>query len=355
MRDTGTSYLVAISGLHIGLVASLVLVLVQFLWRFSRRLPLILPARQAGMIAGLLVGFIYALVSGLSIPTQRALVMLLMFSLTILLKRHTQSWNAWLWSLFLVLLINPLAVATMGFWLSFTAVAAIIYISGERLRQKNSHRHRFWRMQLTVTLALLPLTLLFFQQFSLVTVVANLIAMPGVCMVVVPLSLFGALCLLIPVGHIGGWILWLSAKLLEIIWWWLTFLANFSHSSWQHPIYNGWILVAATIGVMLLLAPKGFPAKYLGLLWLLSLFFYTPATPEKNRFWFTLLDVGQGLAAVIQTKHHVLLYDAGPKFFEQDAGESVVIPYLRLRGIKAIDRMVISHGDTDLVGELKLF
>ena len=349
MRDTGTSYLVAISGLHIGLVASLIFIFVQFLWKFSSRLPLHLPAREAGVIAGLVVGFIYAAVSGFSIPTQRALVMLVMFSFVILLRRYTQSWNAWLWSLFLVLIINPLAVLTIGFWLSFVAVAAIIYVSSGRIRQKTSYLRKFWRMQLTVTIALLPLTLLFFQQFSLITIIANMIAMPAVCLVIVPLSLFGVLFLLIP-GNFGCWILWCSVKLLHIIWWWLTFLANFANCSWYHPVYNWWILFAASIGAVLLLAPRGLPAKYIGLLWLSPLFFYTPDAPKVNDFWITLLDVGQGLAAVVQTKNHILLYDTGPSFFEQDAGASIVNPYLHTLGIKAIDTMVVSHGDADHSG-----
>lgn len=374
MRDTGTSYLVAISGLHVGLVASLALGFVGFLWKFSKYLPLILPAREAGVVVGLLIGFIYGAVSGLSIPTQRALVMLVMFSLVVLGRRYTQSWNAWLWSLFLVLIINPLAVLTIGFWLSFVAVAAIIFVSGNRINNRPkiskksslqelivvqnqkpkfsgfvAHLSKFWRMQWTVTIALLPLTLLFFQQFSLVTIVANLIAMPGVCLVVVPISLFGALCLLIP-GNFGGWILWIGAKILYLIWWWLTVWADFSNSSWNHPIYNCWVLVAISVGAILLLTPKGFPAKYLGLLWLLPLFFYKPQGPKDNEFWFTMLDVGQGLAAVVQTKNHILLYDTGPKFFEQDAGTSVVVPYLRMQGIKTIDTMVVSHGDMDHSG-----
>lgn len=351
MRDTGTSYLVAISGLHIGLVASIVFIFMQFLWKFSRCLPLILPAREAGIIGGLIIGFIYGMVSGFSIPTQRALVMLVMFSLMILLRRHTKSWNAWLWSLFLVLMINPLAILTIGFWLSFCAVAAIIYVSSGRIKQGESRFAKFWRMQLTVTLALLPFTLLFFQQFSAITIVANLIAMPGVCLVVVPMSLLGALCLLIP-GGFGSWILWSSAWLLHLIWWWLTFLAHAFNCSWYHPIYNWWILIAAIIGVLILLAPRGFPAKSMGLLWLIPLFFYVPSSgpDDNNKVWFTLLDVGQGLAAVVQTRNHVLLYDTGPRFFENNAGTSVIIPYLRQEGINHIDTMVISHGDSDHSG-----
>ncbi|MBU0744014.1 MAG: DNA internalization-related competence protein ComEC/Rec2 [Gammaproteobacteria bacterium] len=351
MRDTGTSYLVAISGLHVGLVASIVFVFAQFLWRFSSRLTLLLPAREAGIIIGLFIGLLYSAVSGLSIPTQRALVMLLMFSLVVLFRRYSKSWNAWLWSLFLVLVINPLAVLTIGFWLSFCAVAAIIYVGSGRIKQNRSRLRKFWRMQFTVTLALLPLTLLFFQQLSLVTFLANLIAMPGVCLIIIPMSLLGALCLLLIPGSIGGWILWCGAKLLGIIWWWLTFLANFFNCSWYHPIYNSWVLVATSVGVIILLAPRGFPARYLGLLYLLPLFFYEPPSPkENNEVWFTLLDVGQGLAAVVQTKNHVLLYDTGPKFFEYDAGASIIVPYLRKTGVKTINAMVVSHGDSDHSG-----
>ncbi len=350
MRETGTSYLVAIAGLHIGLVASIAFIFVQFLWRFSRRLPLIIPAKEAGIIFGLLVGFIYGAVSGFSIPTQRSLVMLVIFSLAILLRRHTKAWNAWLWSLFLVLIINPLAVLTIGFWLSFSAVASIIYVSSGRIKATPSHLSKFWRMQFTVTLALLPFTLLFFQQVSLVTIVANLVAMPGVCLVIVPMSLLGAIFLLIS-NNIGGWILWGSAKLLHLIWWWLTFLSQHFSCSWYHPIYNWWILAASIIGILILLAPRGFPARFIGLLWLVPLLFYVPPSPSIDKqVWFTLLDVGQGLAAVVQTKNHVLLYDTGPKFFDNDAGTSVIIPYLRQEGIKSIDTMVVSHGDSDHSG-----
>lgn len=349
MRNTGTSYLVAISGLHVGLVASLVLGFVQFLWRFSGKLPLFLSAREAGVIVGLLVGFMYGAVSGLSIPTQRALVMLVMFSMVLLSRRYAHSWNAWLWSLFLVLIINPLAILTIGFWLSFVAVAAIIFVSSSRIGQGKSHLYKFLYMQLTVTLALLPFTLLFFQQISLVTVVANLIAMPVVCMVVVPLSLLGALFTPLAVS-LAGWILGIGAKILHIVWWWLTILSNFSNGSWYQPIYNCWVLVAIGVGVLLLLMPRGFPAKYLGAVWLLPLFCYVPQHPGENECWLTILDVGQGLSAVVQTKNHVLLYDTGPEFSGWDAGANVVVPCLRMQGVKNIDTMVVSHGDTDHIG-----
>lgn len=351
MRDSGTSYLVAIAGLHIGLVASITFIFIQFLWRLSRILPLVMPAKEAGIIVGLLMGFIYGAVSGFSVPTQRSLVMLVMFSLAVLLRRHTKSWNAWLWSLFFVLVINPLSILTIGFWLSFSSVAAIIYATSFRIQVGVvSPISKLWRLQLIVTLALLPLSLLFFQQFSLITLFANLLAMPSVCFVVVPMSLLGALCLLI-FGDIGAWILVGAAKLLHLIWWWLTFLVNTISVNWYHPIYNWWILSATAIGVLILLTPRGLPTRSIGLLWFTPLFFYEPPAPSGNGIvWFTLLDVGQGLASVVQTKNHVLLYDTGPRFFANDAGTSVIIPYLRQQGINTIDTMVISHGDSDHSG-----
>lgn len=349
MRSTGTSYLVAISGLHIGLVASIVSALVQFLWRRSRKLPLILPAKEAGVVFGLVIGFVYGAISGFSIPTQRALVMLTSFSVITLMRRNTPLWNAWLWSVFLILVFDPLAVLTIGFWLSFGAVATILYASGWRVRAKSSHLANFWRMQLIVTLGLLPFTLLFFQQFSVATLVANLLAMPGVCLIVVPISLLGAILLLFS-NFLGSWVLILSIKILTIIWYWLTLWSNFAWANWYHPIYNNWVLFASIIGIVLLLAPRGFPGRYLGLVWLLPLFFYAPPKPKNNQVWFTLLDVGQGLSAVIQTANHVLLYDTGPKFFAHDAGTSTITPYLRLQGVKTLDMLLVSHGDLDHIG-----
>ena len=344
LRNTGTNYLVAISGLHIGLIASVVLVLVQFLWSRSGYLPLLLPAREAGVVGGLLAGALYAAVSGFSVPTQRAVIMLVVFSLATLLRRQTQVWNSWLWSLFLVMMINPLVQLTIGFWLSFIAVAAILCVSGWRIRIEETHWRKFWRMQLAVTLALLPLTLLFFQQVSFTSLAANLVAMPGVCLVVVPLCLLGTLLLFFNCN----WVLWLSAKILHVVWWWLNIFSD--AGSWHHPIYSWWILAAAGVGCLLLFTPRGFPAKYLSLVWLAPLFFYVPARPSDGEVWFTLLDVGQGLAAVVQTANHVLLYDTGPKFLEHDMGEAVVVPYLRQQGVNNIDTMVISHGDADHIG-----
>lgn len=352
LRNTGTNYLVAISGLHIGLIASLIFILVKFIWGFSTRLTLWIPGRDVGVVLGLIAGVIYSGIAGFSVPTQRALVMLFIFSFVMLFRRYSQSWNGWLWSLFIVLIINPLSILTAGFWLSFLAVASIIYVSSNRLKQSSSKIKNFFKIQFAVTITLLPFTILFFNQFSAVSLVANFIAMPVICFIVIPLSLFGALTLFAS-SFIGNWTLYIAIEILSLVWSWLELFSNISWSSWHHSIYNFWLLLAALIAVLLFLAPQGLPARHIGLLYLFPLVFCTPAKPKEGDFWVTVLDVGQGLATIVQTANRTLIYDSGPKFFDQDAGLTTVIPYLRSRLIRNIDKMIISHGDADHSGGAK--
>lgn len=353
-RATGTSYLMAISGLHIGLLASIVFFVVDFLWRRSRTWALILPAKCAAAVAAFFTAFIYSALSGFSIPTQRAMIMLAVFLGAIFFRRNVAPWNAFFLALLLVLLIDPLAVLAIGFWLSFAAVAAIIYISCYRKTifvAAVPSRHirsikKFLYLQFALTIALLPLTLFYFGAISFSSIIANIIAMPGVCLIVVPLSIVGAL---LP-GYFGGWVLWLAARIMLLIWEWLEWLSHFTLFSWQHAVSNWWLLAAAIIGTLILLAPRGFPARIIGLVYFLPLILYTPATPPSGGFRFTLLDVGQGLASVIQTKHHTLIYDTGMKQLQGDSGTAIVIPFLQQAGIRDVAMMVVSHGDSDHIG-----
>lgn len=348
-RNTGTSYLMAISGLHIGFVGTILFFLVQFCWRRSEKLLLFMPAIHAAAIAGLLAASIYGILSGLSVPTQRAIIMLLTFTSILLLRRNSGGYDALLFTLLIIILINPLSVLSIGLWLSFTAVAVIIYVNYGRLRLNKSWWKKYWRLQFTVTIGILPLTLLLFQQTSLISLVTNLIALPGVCLIVIPVGLTGAMLLCFS-ESIGGWMLWVATKIMGIIWMWLERFATFSAASWCQPIFSWWIFAATMIGVLLLLAPRGWPGKVLSLGWFLPLFFIHPAQPKSQEVWFTLLDVGQGLASVVQTQHHTLVFDTGPKYEDHDSGQDIVIPFLHQYGIKNIDRLVISHGDNDHIG-----
>ncbi len=348
-RATGTSHLMAISGLHIGLVSGLLFFLVGFLWRRIPRLTLTIPTPFAAAFGGLIAAIIYSALAGFALPTQRALVMISVFMLTLLLKRNIGLWNSYALALFIVVLFDPLAPLSVSFWLSFGAVGLIIYGMNGRVRPKGIWWH-WGRAQWVIAIGLVPISLAFFQQASLISTAANLLAIPWVGFIVVPLSLLGALSDLFSMT-IGGWLLWLAVHAMQIAWWYLAWVGSVHGAMWHHAVANGWVLAAAVIGALLLLAPKGFPGRWVGLFWLLPLLLYVPAGPKYGQIWLTLLDVGQGLATVVRTQHHVLVYDTGAKFGPNfDMGNAVVVPYLQTVGVRRVNDLVISHADNDHIG-----
>ncbi|HEC20178.1 MAG TPA: DNA internalization-related competence protein ComEC/Rec2 [Gammaproteobacteria bacterium] len=346
---TGTNHLVAISGLHVGLVAGLVFFLARRLWRLSARAVNRWPANKAGALGALLAATVYAALAGFSIPTQRALIMVAVVMLAVLAQRHTRPSSLLALALLIVLIIDPLAVLAAGFWLSFGAVALILYGMSGRLAMK-SLWWRWGRVQWLVALGLLPLLLWQFQQASLVAPLANLLAVPWVSMVTVPLTLLGSLALgIFPAA--GEGVLHLAGLSLEALWWWLQWLAQWPRAAWAHMAPPGWAMVVAGLGILWLLAPRGVPARWVGAVGLMPLLFVSPAAIPEGQARFTLLDVGQGLAAVVQTRRHVLVFDAGPRFSSGfNTGEAVVAPYLRAHGRRKIDTLLVSHGDNDHIG-----
>jgi competence protein ComEC len=349
LRATGTNHLMAISGLHIGLAASLLYGLVNIGWRRIGSLALRVPTPQAAAIACLIAGATYSVIAGFSIPTQRALVMLGVFLALLLSRRQTSSWQALSLALFCVLIKDPLAILSVGFWLSFTAVAFIIYGTMGRYRPLGLW-WRYGRVQWVVSLGLLPISLLIFQQASLSSLLANAIAIPWVSFTVVPIALSGALIL--PFWPwLAGWLFKIAVTSLNLVMQLLTYLASIKSLSWQQPIHQPWIFVCASIGTILLLAPRGFPGRWLGIIGLLPLFYIKAPTPKLAEVWFSVLDVGQGLAAIIRTQNHVVVYDTGPSFSATyNAGSAIIEPYLRYNGIRKIDTLIISHGDNDHSG-----
>lgn len=348
-KATGTVHLMVIAGLHIGLVSGFIFFIVHFLWRRSTRLSLHIPANQAAACASLIMAWIYSALAGFSIPTERAMIMISVFMGMQLVRRELPAWNAYCLALLVVVLLDPLSTLEAGFWLSFAAVALIIYGISGRLRLGN-HWSKLARIQVILGIGLIPLTLLWFQQASLSGIIANAIAIPWVGFIVAPLSLIGAFLTLFA-ASIGGFVLVAAERAMELFWPVLQWLAQIKFANWQQAIPNTWVMLAALFGVIFLLAPKGVPGRWLGGIGLLPLFFYIPPGPKLGDAWLTLLDVGQGLAVVVQTQHHVLVYDTGPKFSpEFDTGEAVVVPYLRTLGIKHLNTLVISHEDNDHIG-----
>ena len=347
LTQSGTNHLMAISGLHIGMIAGLFYFLAGRLWRLRSANLLWLPAPKVAAFSAIIGAVIYAALAGFSIPTRRALIMVLVVMGAVLFQRATRPSRVLALALLLVLLLDPLAVLSPGFWLSFAAVGIILYGMGGR-EGKRGTLGQLGRVQFLVGLGLLPLVSHFFHQAAVAGPVANLIAVPWIGMVVVPPTLLGTILELFVPG-LATLLLLLAAKattlLLSLLSWCVALLPPVILAS---P--PSWAYLLITLGIALLFAPRGWPARWLGGVLILPLFLLRDEIPP-GAYRFTLLDVGQGLAAAVQTRNHILIYDTGARYASGfDIGRAVIVPWLRNRGIAKIDTLVISHGDNDHIG-----
>ncbi len=338
---TGINHLVSISGLHITMLAGLAYAIVAFAWRRIPSLVMRMPTRKAATIAGLMVAIVYALLAGMSVPTQRTLVMLTTFALALIFGRNLAISRALAIAVLVVVIVDPWAVIAPGFWLSFGAVALIAYITVGRLKPLSAFKtalHTQW----AITLGLLPLLIVMFGQASIISPVANAFAIPVIGLVVVPLSILGSIVPLDFILHTAHFV-------LEICMQGLVFLSSLP--TWQQAAPSTWALLVAMLGVVWLLLPRGFPQRWLGFILLLPMFYVSPTQLAEGEMRATVLDVGQGLAVVVKTSNHTFLYDAGPRYSAQsDAGSRIVVPFLRGAGIKKLDGFMVSHDDADHSG-----
>jgi competence protein ComEC len=334
------------------MVAGLIFAAAYFFWRRSQRLTLWWPARKAATVAGLAAALSYATLAGLSIPTQRTLLMVAVFAVALWRDRFTSPTLVLSIALLLVLLFDPWAVNSPGFWLSFAAVGLIFFVTVGRSRSDDNgmianlstRLINASRMQWAVTIGLIPLLLALFQQVSLISPLANALAIPLISFVVVPLTLIGTLPGLEAMLHLAHHALALGMHGLEAA-------RDVPFGQWSGAAPAGWAMAAGIAGALWLLLPRGFPARWLGWVGLLPLFVVAAPRPDNDAFWVATLDVGQGLAVVVQTARHTLLYDAGPRFTsEADSGNRVVVPYLRATGVQHLDGMIVSHDDSDHSG-----
>ena len=340
---TGITHLMSISGLHVTMLAGLAYALLNWLWRRSPALMLRVPAQRAGVVGGFVAALGYCLLAGFGVPAQRTLYMLAVVAIALWTQRSASASRVLALALLLVLLADPWAVLAAGFWLSFGAVGVLFYIGSARLG--SAHWLAEWgRAQWAVTIAMIPALLLLFQQFSLVSPLANAIAIPLVSFVITPLALASVLplCgfLLIP-AHL------VTTGLMAFINW----LAELPWAVWQQHIPPTWAWLTALAGSAWLLLPRGFPARWLGLPLMLPLLLVVPPRPAEGEVALTVLDVGQGLAIHVQTARHDLLYDAGPTYtLEANSGNRVIVPYLRARGVQRLDGVIVTHQDSDHSG-----
>ncbi len=349
--NTGTSHLVAISGLHIGIVAGLAFFLGQWVWRRSEWLMLRLAATRAAAWMALGSAVIYAALAGFSLPTQRALIMLALGLGALLLGRVLSLRRSLAMALFGVVLVDPFATFSPGFWLSFGAVAVIFLAVAGRMRP-----HRGWRnwgrIQWVVALGLAPMLFIFFNKASLISPLVNLILVPWFSLFLVPLVLtsLATMKLSLLSETLFELLEFLARQTLDLLDW----LSQVPFALHFRPELPEWTWLAAITGVIVLLMPKGIPGRVLGLLLITPIMIYQPRQPNHGSLLFTLLDVGQGLSCVVETSGHVLVYDTGPAYPSGfNTAEAVLIPYLRSQGIDMIDQLIVSNGDRDHAGGIE--
>lgn len=341
-RQTGTSHLFSVSGLHITLFSTLVFALAGAVWRRFPGLSLRLPARRAGIAPGLLAAAAYTALAGFGIPAQRTLYMLAAAAAVAWLDRVPTPSRLLAAALAAVVLIDPWAALAPGFWLSFAAVAALLHagLGGTPKPAWKAWIHAQW----AVTLALAPLLLALFHEISLVSPLANALAIPLVSLVAVPLALLASV---LP----WAWPAELAHAVITAVMTGLETLAALPRPVF-HTAAPGWpALLLALLGTALLLLPRGFPARWLGAVMFLPLFFPRLPAPQPGEAWLTAIDVGQGEALLLRTSRHALLVDAGPRYASgEDAGGRVVAPALWRQGIERLDGLVVTHDDLDHSG-----
>lgn len=352
-RNTGVAHLMSISGLHVTMFAWLAGLLVTSLWRRSTRAMLFVPAQIAGRWGGLLAATGYALFSGWGVPAQRTVWMLVTVTILQMLSRR------WPWTLVLLVAaavvsaLDPWALLQPGFWLSFMAVGLLMSseaVQSHRepvaemgwLRRMGASVKGGLRTQVIATLGLTPLTLVFFQQVSIVGFAANLVAIPLVTLVITPLALLGVV--FSPLWQVGAWVQQgLCAGLAQ--------LDHVPGAVWLVPVAPLWAQAAGLLAAALMVSPLPWRMRLLAVPLVVPLLLPVRDLPGEGQFELMAVDVGQGTSVLVRTAQHLMVYDTGPQYSrDSDAGQRVLLPLLRARGEERIDRLVLSHRDLDHVG-----
>ncbi len=364
LRRTGTSHLLAISGLHIGLVFWLVSIIMSLTWRVFPRMCLILPAQKAGWVAGLVLAAVYLLLAGMPLSGRRAWMMLAVTVVLLLANEKTNFIRCFSFALISILSIWPSSVLSVGFWFSFAAAGIILlqFIHSQidlackpafANFSKMKKLSKILLLQLVLSLVMLPLSLLFFGELSLLSPIANIIAIPLISFVILPLILLGLLSVIVNWQDIAELCFDCAQLGLSNLYRWLTFLVEIDWS-WSMPaLYQPICVLLAFVGIVLWQYYRFWPARWLLGFLIIPLVISPEPRLKQGEFRLDVFDVGQGLAAQIQTKDKNLLIDTG--FGIKDGFshfDSVIYPLLKARGVAKLDAAVISHSDADHAGGL---
>lgn len=377
---TGVSHLMSISGMHVTMFAVMARWLTTLLWSGLSRPPLYLalhiPSPIAGAIAASLAAFSYALLAGFNLPAQRTAIMVTVAAAMTIAGRSISSWSIIGATLIAILLWDPSAPLAPGFWLSFFAVAILFgqpteergpskpedasnpsstsrpprpsIATGARDGRSSLERVRvgLWgatRAQLAISIGVAPLTIVFFQQLSLVGPIANAVAIPVVTFVVTPLAMLGSVFALFSVG----WPLAMADAVFGELHRVLEWMAGFESASigWHAPA--AWAAVVAILGVAVALQSSLPRWRHLGWVGLFALLIGGASPVPEGEMRLHVFDVGQGSAMLIETREHRLLVDTGPPFGESNSVQRVILPQLVAMGIGKLHGVVVTHADVD--------
>ncbi|WP_430389424.1 DNA internalization-related competence protein ComEC/Rec2 [Dyella sp. 20L07] len=349
-RANGIPHLISISGFHVGVAALFGVWLTRLLYALMPTLALRVPRPQTQAALAMSMAGIYSALAGFGLPTVRTLLMIAVVALARCMRRQPTGLQSLSLALVAVLLFDPLCVLSAGFWLSFIGVAFLMLCLTVRGKGIKGFLHELSAGQMVMTLSLLPLTMWFFGESSLVGALSNLIAVPFVSFVIVPCTLVGMIMLgMCP--PLAQPVFWCAAQLSHAQWWLLEQMATWPGAHWYLPAVSGWALVLATLGALWLFMPRGLPLRWLAGLLFLPLLWPDRALPAYGGFQVWVLDVGQGLSVLLRTQQHALVYDAGARFpSDFDLGEAAVLPSMRALGIEKLDLLVASHADNDHAG-----
>lgn len=349
LRDTGTSHLIAISGLHVGLVAGLSYFVFKWLWQCSSYLCLFLPSIRAASLFALAFSTLYGLLTGFSVSCQRALVMLYVFLLAKFFNLQVGLLNVYGIALFLVVLVNPFHVLSPGFYLSFYAVFVLIFLS----QMIPSNHFSFLKLQVLLVIALSPLSIFYFSMVSVMAVFANLVAIPFVSWLLVPFLLLATFILLI-FKSAGYFLLVFVDKLVDYLFIYLNFIVENGSFFLIKDIYLSFFnLLLVVLVLLLLVLPRALKAYHFSFFLFLPLIFPRMDVIKGDEMKVNVFDVGQGTSVLMRSKDKVYLYDTGPRWFGgNDAAREVILPFLKKYHIQKIDKVIISHQDLDHRGGL---
>jgi competence protein ComEC len=340
---TGSSHLMAISGLHIGLAAAGSYFVVLLLSGIAHAGTGARNHHRIAILCSLLLAIAYAQVSGFAVPARRAGIMLALTAVSLLRWRRPEAAVIVSTACFAIAVADPLATMAPGFVLSFCAVVALIWIARRA-------RCGLPTLQLNLLLGLMPFTALLFGRISFAALPVNLIAVPLFSLITVPLSLLG-LVFDGPLQAIGDLAITVAGHSIALLEYLLRQVADLSWASYLLPEISDVAWLYLLLPAVWVLLPSGWPGRHLAWLGVIAIVTYGPAPPADGCAVVTFLDVGQGLAVSVRTRRHTLLYDSGPAFRSgSNAAQTVLLPYLRSLNIRRIDRLIVSHADLDHAG-----